>query len=87
MKNLKNLALGTILCLGIAIQVLAGDMPGPGFVQNEPKNEQADLRPASCGPATSGVERQNSANLCVEATADPFNEAIIIAINLMISVY
>lgn len=86
MKTKKSFAAGVVLSMFMAISISAGDMPGPGFVQDPPKSgsttSQASVDPPGQCPAQTGAT-----NTCEEATPDPVTEAMIIAIQLLTSVW
>lgn len=70
----------------LTISVLAGDMPGPGFVQNPPNTPSAAAGSIGDQPVVCAAQT-NTNTTCDEATPDPVNEAMVIAIQLLTSVW
>lgn len=87
MRTVKSLAAGCLLSLFLAITVLAGDMPGPGIKQSAPETGSPKLQTVTCEPVADGTEQINLSTFCEEATPNPFSEAMIIAIQLLTSIY
>jgi hypothetical protein len=87
MRTVKSFSAGCFLSLLLAIPVLAGDMPGPGKSQVAPSTGSPKLQTASCEQEADGANQMSLDTVCVEATPNPFQEAIIIAIQLLTSVY
>ena len=83
MRTQKSFAAGLVLSIFLAISVSAGDMPGPGFVQDPPKNESATAQASS---DVGHCAAQTGTTTC-EATTDPVVEAMIIAMQLLTSVW
>ena len=83
MKSGKSFAAGVVLSIFMAISTSAGDMPGPGVVQQPPKTESETV-PAPVNQPSTPCAGQTSTGTC-EATTDPLDEAMIIAILLLIS--
>ena len=70
----------------MAISVSAGDMPGPGFVQ-DPPNSRSTTSQASVDPEGQCATQTGTTTTCEEATPDPVTEAMIIAMQLLTSVW
>ena len=86
MKTKKSFAAGVVLSMFMAISVSAGDMPGPGFVQDPQKSESTTSQ-ASVGPLGQCAAQTDAITTCEEATPDPVTEATIIAIQLLTSAW
>jgi hypothetical protein len=87
MKSLKSSAASCVLSLLLTITALGGDMPGPGIAQTGPPTISTESTTATCEPVTNGVSAAGAVNRCEEATPNPINEAMIIAIQLLTSVW
>ena len=85
MKTMKNLVFGCILSLFLAITVPSGDMPGPGFSQPPPPPDK--LHAATCEPVADGSGQLSWTTVCPEATPNPIAEAMVIAIQIVASVW
>ena len=87
MRTVKSFSAGCLLSLLLALPVLAGEMPGPGKSQVAPKTGSTKLQTASCEQAADGTDQMSLDTICVEATPNPLQEAMIIAIQFLTSVY
>ena len=83
MKTLKSFATGLVLSIALANSVSAGDMAGAGYVQNPPNTGSATQQAPVDQPL--GPCDQTSTATCEEATTDPTTEAMIFAIQLLVS--
>lgn len=86
MKTIKSFAAGLVLSIALAISVSAGDMAGAGYVQNPPNTGSATQQ-APVEQALEPCDTQTSTTTCQEATPDPATEAMIFAIQLLVSVW
>ena len=86
MKTIKSFATGLVLSFALAISVSAGDMAGAGYVQNPPNTGPATQQ-APVDQPVGPCAAQTSATTCEEATPDPATEAMILAIELLTSVW
>lgn len=84
MKTKRSLVAGIVLSILLAISVSAGDMPGPGYVQNPPNTGSETSQAPGDQPVCA---TQTSTTTCEEATPDPVTEAMVIAIQLLTSVW
>ena len=84
MRTQKSFAAGLVLSIFLAISVSAGEMPGPGFVQNPPNTESAT---AQASTDLGHCAAQTGTITCEEATTDLVAEAMIIAMQLLTTVW
>lgn len=87
MRTVKSFSAGCFLSLLLTLPVLAGEMPGPGKSQVAPSTGSPKLQTASCEQETDGADQLSLDTICEQATPNPFQEAMIIAIQLLTSVY
>lgn len=87
MRTFKSLSAGCLLSLFLVIPALAGDMNGPGKSQIRSGSGSTKLETATCEPVADGTTQLDSGSICVEATPNPFTEAMIIAFEFVTSVY
>lgn len=84
MKRLSFLTATCILTLVLSTATFGGDMPGPGAPA--PKPPAAPTMP-SCEPLEPQTDGGTTVSPCEEATPDLTTDAIIIALQFVISMY
>lgn len=84
--KIKSLALVSVLTLFLSTVALGGDMPGPGSPEKPPKPTSVSM-PAICEPINSGASEGAVGTACNEPTTDFGTDAIVIAIQLLMSMY
>ena len=87
MKNLKSSVATCVLTLSLAITALGGDMPGPGFTQTPPSSTSSTSQLATSEPVHESECVGGSVCNSTDAGANTINEATIIAIWLLSSVW
>ncbi len=85
MNSIKSFALGVALSLSLGISVVAGEMPGPGFVPDPPRPASESAQPTVSEPSENALEMGSATDS--EATPNGFSEAMIFAIRLLSSVW
>ena len=86
MKRIRSLATSCIISFLLSTAAFAGDMPGPGSPEKPPKPNAATAMSGICEPLEQTSEVAAGA-ACQEATTDLATDAMIIAIQALLSVY
>ena len=88
MRRTTSLAVVFMMTLALSAPVFGGDMPGPGAPQKPPHGGHSMSAQSAIGAPLEGqgVEIQRGADDS-EATPDPIDQAMIFAIQLVISLF
>ena len=85
MKKISVLAASCLISLLLSTAAFGGDMPGPGAPQEPPKGNGHAMS-AICRPSENASEVA-AGTTCQEATTDLATDAMIIAIDALMSVF
>jgi hypothetical protein len=85
--KIRSLARLSVLTLLLSTVAFGGDMPGPGSPERPPKPASAESMPAICEPIGSRASEVAVGTACNKPTTDFATDAIIIAIQLLVSAY
>lgn len=87
MRRTTSFAVVLAMLLALSSPAFGGDMPGPGASQKPPHGNSANVQTATSEPLAWQAGEICSSTGCTEATPDLVSQAMIIAIELLASLY